>query len=178
MPDLLSAPLLGDRFGPYIRLGAGDLGDQVHVGRGGRGEGLALQGRRIEVLGREDAAQRAKLPQVARQSARVDVGQGHNVVLAQVLDQRLPRAPVALSPARLAHDQGPQVGLRRFGVLVIDPSVANVRVGHHHHLPPVGGIGEDFLIAGHPGVKHHLADPLPYRAKGPPAKGGAVFQDQ
>ena len=45
----------------------------------------------------------------------------------------------------------------RLGVLGVDAGVADVRIGQRDDLPAVRGIGEDFLIAGHRGVEHHLA---------------------
>ncbi|MNF08125.1 hypothetical protein D3C80_2084600 [compost metagenome] len=43
-------------------------------------------------------------------------------------------------------------------VLGADTIVANVRIRERHDLLAVTWVGEDFLVAGHSGVEHHLAD--------------------
>ena len=43
--------------------------------------------------------------------------------------------------------------------------VADERVGHADELAPVGGIGEDLLVASHRGVEDHLAVGLAARAQ-------------
>ena len=56
--------------------------------------------------------------------------------------------------------------------------VADVRLGHHHDLAAVGGVGEDLLVAGHRGVEHHLAE-AGARGRPPrPSKTRAVFEDE
>jgi hypothetical protein len=40
----------------------------------------------------------------------------------------------------------------------LTPVVADVRIGERDDLLAVTGVGEDFLVAGHGGVEHHLAD--------------------
>jgi hypothetical protein len=114
---------------------------------------------------------------MACECAGIHVGQRRDLVFGQVLDQRLPGAPVALTSARVAHDQSTDVWLSRFRILVVDPSIANVRVGHHHHLPSVGGIREDLLVAGHAGIEYDLADLLPNRAEGAASENRAIFED-
>ena len=45
-----------------------------------------------------------------------------------------------------------------FDVLCIDAVVADVRDRERHDLLAVTWVREDFLIAGHGGVEHHLTD--------------------
>ena len=46
----------------------------------------------------------------------------------------------------------------RLDILRIDAVVADVRVGQGDDLLAVTGVCQDFLVAGHGGVEHHLAD--------------------
>ena len=45
-----------------------------------------------------------------------------------------------------------------FNILGVDAVIANVRVGQRDDLLAVARVCEDFLVAGHGGVEHHLAD--------------------
>jgi hypothetical protein len=40
---------------------------------------------------------------------------------------------------------------------MIDTGIADVRIGQRDDLPGIARVGQDFLIAGHRGVEHHLA---------------------
>ena len=70
------------------------------------------------------------------------------------------------------------VDAARFDVLGVHAGVADVRIGQRDDLPAVRGIGEDFLVAGHRGVEHHLADGGAVRADGTAAKDRPVGKDQ
>ena len=43
--------------------------------------------------------------------------------------------------------------------------VANERIGEHHELASIGGVGQRLGIAGHGGVEHHFACHRPFVAE-------------
>ena len=96
--------------------------------------------------------------QQARELAGVDVGNGHRVLAHQVLRERFSGAEVAGEQGQVFDDQTCGMDFMGFDVLGIDPIVANVRIRERHDLLAVAGVSEDFLVAGHGGVEHHLAD--------------------
>ena len=63
-------------------------------------------------------------------------------------------------------------------VLLVGADIADMREGEGDDLPGIGGIGEDFLIAGHGGVEAHLADRMAGRAEAHAFQHGAVGEHQ
>ena len=63
------------------------------------------------------------------------------------------------------------VGLHVFGVHAV---VADVRVSERDDLLAVAGVGQDFLVARHGGVEHHLTDRATSRTDGVADKDRAV----
>jgi hypothetical protein len=63
-------------------------------------------------------------------------------------------------------------------VLVVGADVADVRKSESDDLPGIGGIGEDFLIAGHGGVEAHLANGAADGAESDPFQHDTVSQHQ
>ena len=45
----------------------------------------------------------------------------------------------------------------RLLIIAVGTHIADMRKGEEHDLPGIGGIGEDFLVAGHGGVEAELA---------------------
>ena len=83
--------------------------------------------------------------------------------------------PVVVVPDDHAADAGPQ-GLE---VVVVDPVIADQRVGHDHELVGVGGVREDLLVAHGRRVEDQLADPAArVGPKGQPGVYTAVRQNQ
>ena len=104
--------------------------------------------------------------------------EGRHAVAPQVGDQAL--APLAAPEGRdgeLAGDEPLDPGLARLGDLGSGAVVADVRLGHHHDLAAVGGVGEHLLVAGHRGVEHHLAEAGAGR-DGLSLEDAAVFEDE
>src|SRR5208337_1772348 len=60
----------------------------------------------------------------------------------------------------------------------IGADVSHLRRGHGDNLADVARVGEDFLVAGHRGVEHHLADALTRGAEGAALEHHAVGQGQ
>ena len=67
---------------------------------------------------------------------------------------------------------------RRLHVFLINAVIADKRVGHGNYLTFIGRIGENFLIAGHTGVKNYLPHSFTAAGKGETFKKTAVFEDQ
>src|SRR5487761_2206690 len=129
-----------------------------------------------------DRTQRTVVAQMAGERAGIEVVDAWDPVAAQVVVDALTAAPVAILVAPLAHDQRRDPRTARLDILIRDAIVANQRIGHRHHLPPVGGIGADLLIAGHRRDKDDLTTPPALqrlqRAKRLAVKDRAIFERQ
>ena len=68
--------------------------------------------------------------------------------------------------------------VRGFDVLVIGADIADMGEGEGDDLAGIGGIGEDFLIAGDGGVEADFSDGIARGADAMPLENGAVFQHQ
>ena len=55
------------------------------------------------------------------------------------------------------HDEAAQIQPCGLLVFRVDPDVSDLGVGHADDLPGVGGIGQDLLVAGHPGMEDDLS---------------------
>src|SRR5262249_40871467 len=131
--------------------------------------GLVHERRVVQVRRREDAGHRSADPQLADQGARVNALQADDVALGEVLAETLPRAEVARVPGEFADDEALNLDLARLLVLVADPVVADMRIGHRDDLALVRGIRQYLLVPGHAGVEDDLAKALP---GGPEAMAG------
>ena len=128
---------------------------------------------------RQDASVlRALFAQQARQAARINPGDADQFVAAHEFRQRLGRAEIAVRQRQIADHETGGIDTAGFHVLGIGPGVADVGIGERDDLARVGGIAEDFLVAGHGGVEHHLAHRLPRNANGLPVEQRAIFQCQ
>ncbi len=87
-------------------------------------------------------------------------------------------APVAGDGGELAHDEAFDVGPRGFVIVAAGAVVADLRVGEDDDLAGIGGVGEDFLVAGERGIEDDLAGALGGRTKAPALEDGAVFQGE
>ena len=67
------------------------------------------------------------------------------------------RAEVTHPAAELADHESADPGAAAFGILLVDPVVADLRVGHRHDLAVIGRVGQDLLVAGHARVEDDLA---------------------
>lgn len=164
-----------DAGAPLVALGGGDLLGQVHALQAGEGASQLQRAFLGSVGTSQDAAVlRTLLAEDASQATGIDAGDGDGAVGFQVVRQRLLAAPVAGDQRQVANDQagGPDtVGL---GVFRGGTGIADVRVGQGDDLLGVGRIGKDFLVAGHGGVEHHLANGLAVGTDGFTAKNAAV----
>ena len=88
--------------------------------------------------------------------ARVDTLDPDDLVLDEIVLQRLLRTEVGGRAAEFAHDKAPHMGSSRFGVLLVDPVISNQRIGHGHNLTAIARIGENLLVPRHRGIKAGL----------------------
>ena len=63
-------------------------------------------------------------------------------------------------------------------VVLVGADIADMGEGEGDDLPGIGGIGEDFLVAGHGGVEAHLADRVAGRAEAHAFEHGAVGEHE
>ena len=68
--------------------------------------------------------------------------------------------------------------LTRLDVLLVGADIADMREREGDDLSGIGGVGEDFLIAGHRGVEAHLADRVAGGAEAEAFEHGAVGEHQ
>ena len=80
----------------------------------------------VDVAGGDDAAHDPSRPQDARQRARVDVGDGDDVVAHEVVAQAAVRAPVAGDGRLLADDEPGDLRRTRFAVFVGDAVIPDL----------------------------------------------------
>ena len=135
----------------------------------------------VSGLSRADGAVlRAVVAQVARQLARVDVGDADDAVARKVGVERLLRAIVRDDRALFADDEAGDLRLvvDALGVLIVDAGVADLRRGHRHDLTGVRRIGQHFLVAGHAGREHDLTDGAGIGAEGSARENGAVGEGE
>ena len=92
----------------------------------------------------------------------------------QIGGQTLGRAPVARQATAFLHQKSADVGFGRLVVFRRNAVIADKRIGHGDDLTGVGGVGEDFLVAGHTGIKDHFAQALTTTAQSPTFEDGAV----
>ncbi len=176
MAVILQAP---DTGAPLVTLLDADFLRQIHALEAGE---AARQLQRF-LFGRiatsQDAAVlRTLLTQDTGQATSIDAGDGNGAIGLEVVRQGLLVAPVAGNQRQVANNQTRSPDFPGLGILRRGTSVADMRIGQGYDLLGVGRIGEDFLIAGHGGVEHHLTNGLPIGADGFAAKDAAIGKSQ
>ena len=163
---------------PGVGLAAGHVRDQVHALKAGPGGGGGGQAIDIDIASAsvdQRAVGSAAVADAPCQPARVDAGDGGQAVRAEPVVERARRPPARGCGDGLAQNASPDRRRRRLDVFGVGADVTDVGEGEGDDLAGVGGIGEDFLIAGHRGIEadlaHRLADgpgaPAPeYRSVG------------
>ncbi len=138
-----------------VGLGAADDGGQVLAVGAGLVEGGLLEG---GLVGRaEGAGHGPGVADVAGQAPGVDPGDAGHTVAGQEGVEVVLGPPVAAAPGQLADDHAAAEGPGALVVVGRDPVVADVGIGEGDHLPGVGGVGDDLLVAGQDRVEHDLA---------------------
>ena len=117
---------------------------------------------RVHVGAGEDAtALGALVANDSRELTRVDIRYRDRSAAAEIVLQAALRAPVADGHGQIANDQAGGVDRRRLEVRGIGAGIADVGIGQGDDLAKIGGVVEDFLVAGHGGVENHFTDRLP-----------------
>ncbi len=163
-------------FLPFVDvIGADNLGE-IEVLQARKLAGRFDGGVNVDVTGHQRTALCTALAQQARQFSRIDSRNRQHTALCQPFRQGLARTPIARAARHVANNQASTPDLRGLVILRCTAGVADVRIGQGDHLPCVGGVGQDFLIAGECGVEHHLADGKAERTDGITLEYGSVFE--
>ena len=112
------------------------------------------------------------------QPAGVDAAHGDQVVALQPGVEVLGVAVVGRVGDVRAEDRAPGGGRGRLDVFRVGADVADMGEGEGDDLPGVGGICQDFLVAGHRGVEAELAERGAVGARAPAPEDAAIVQEQ
>src|SRR5580692_7402803 len=114
--------------------------------------------------------------QMPYQRSCIDIREHWYLELFQVLVGHLLRAPVRAHLRELAHDQPLNPRTRGLVVFLVGAVVADLRIGQDNNLPRVGGISEDFLVAGDGSIKNDFAVAFAFGAVAFASEDSPVFQ--
>ena len=156
---------------------AGHLAGEVEAGHDRQAAGGGAQRLDVAAVGRDDAAHRPLLAEVAREGARVDAAHGEHAAVGEPLEPPPARGAVVAVVRELADDDGPGVRPGRLVARRIDAVVADQREGEGDHLAGVRGIGDDLLVARHAGVEDELAADRAPTDQGLAGERRAVLED-
>ena len=172
-------------FVPGIGLAAGHVLGQVEAEQPRPGVRPGDERRNVELAVRavrDDAVGHALFADQPRQRPRVEARYADDAAGAQPAVEMFRGAVV-----RRVGDVGAQHAaaharrggeVRRLDVLVIGADIADMGEGEGDDLPGIGGVGQDFLIAGDGGVEADLADRFARRAEAEALDRGAVLQNE
>ena len=116
--------------------------------------------------GENRARLRAFVAQDAGEAASVDIGNSHGLVAHQIFLQAFARAEIAVQKRQVADNQAGGKHAAALFIFAVGAGVADMRIGEGNDLLGIRGVGENFLIAAHRSVEHHLA------------RSGAVMADR
>src|ERR1035437_8285893 len=133
---------------------------------------------RVALDSRNHAEHHAVSTQMADQGAGVDLGQHGYGIALHVLVGDLRGAPVGTDGRKLADAQALDKGPGRLVVRLVSAVVADLRVGEHHNLAGIGGVGEDFLVSGQRSIKNNFTPAFARSAIAVTAKDAPVFERQ
>ena len=153
-----------------------DLAGEVAADQPGALPSLGHQAGVVEIGRRQDALHRPPDPRQPHQGAGVDPLDADDAVSGQKRFERFLRAEVADPAAQLANHEAADPGATALQILVVDPVIADLGVGHRHDLTVIGGVGQDLLITGHARVEDDLAIDLAPGAKGPAGEDRTVLE--
>ena len=161
---------------PGERLARHHLARQVAADQAGALPGLVHQAGVVQVGGGENSLHRPLDPGQANQGSGVDSLEADDAVPGQERIERLLCTEVAGPAAQLANHESPDPGATALPILVIDPVVADLGIGHGHDLAMIGGVGEDLLVSRHARVEDDLAIDLAPGAEGPAGEDRSVLE--
>ena len=94
----------------------------------------------------------------------------------QILLRGFRGAPVGGQRGEFADDEGFDIRLGGFLVVVIGADIADVRIGEANDLPGVAGIGENFLVTGERGIKNDFTAAASASARRAAVKYSSVLE--
>src|SRR5712692_741523 len=165
-------------FGPAMGRVHRHFTDEVAADEAGQRTGLLGQSRGVDFDRGNHAFLSAVIAQMPRERARVYALDAHDALLAHVVFDGHPAAPVGGIRAGLLHDEAIDPGPPRLDIFRVDPVVADERIRHADDLPAIGRIGHDLLIARHRRVEDDLTVRLARGAAGLPGEDTPVRQGQ
>ena len=112
----------------------------------------------------------------AGQPARIDVGYGHHPAFGEEFIQRMCRPPVVVQDWQIPDDEAAGIHLTGFQVLRVGTGITDVGIRQGNQLAAVRRVGQDFLVARHGGVEHHLPAGVTVDADRPAPEDGAVLE--
>lgn len=174
----IAAAQLPGPFAPLVRFFAGDPGGEIETSHVRLGAHFAQQAGGIEIDRRDDAVLGTVIAQMPGQGAGVDAVNGDDAVLLEVGIETHRCPPVGIAILILLDDEAGEEEAAALDILGIDAGVADLGVGHGDHLPLVGRVGENLLIAGHGGIKDDFPAGFTRGAEGFSAKDTPVGQGQ
>lgn len=160
----------------FVRLGDGDVVDEVCAVDAGDSFCGGYEFINVFAGGGNDGSHGAFVSQVKDEGAGVDSLYARDVVFCHVISQVDLAAPVAGGTAEFLYDEGGNLGIGRFVVQFVDAVVSDLGVGHYDHLAQVGGVGKNFLVTGHAGIKNDFGCHLCGGTKGTSVEDCAVFK--
>ena len=169
-----SGHLGGQGAAAHGRLTAHGLQADVDAGRAGATR-VSASGRQ-GVPGEDAATHRARLAQMPGQGPGVDLAEANDAGVTQIVLQLPTGAPAGGPPSGFTYDVAGHPDTVRLGVLIVDPGVTDVWRGLHDDLAVVGGIGQCFLVPGHPGGEDDLSNGAPLSPVAAAPQGPAVLQ--
>ena len=176
---------LPGRLIPGETLGGGDRGHQIHAVDPRPGGGLGGQRRAIEhaVGGMgDDGVGHAVFADEGGQRPRVDAAEADDAAGLQP-GIEVPRRPVVGGRGDGGmHDHPAQTRrgrhIDRLDILLVGADIADMREGERDDLAGIGGIGEDFLVAGHRRVETDFADRVSGGAEAEAFDDGPVGENE
>jgi hypothetical protein len=163
-------------FVPAVGFRAGHMARKLLAGHFGQLLGLEndLVGGRA--VGRNDAAQRPDVANVAHQRACIDVPNDGDLVAVQVKLRAFRRPPIRRDLGEFPDNQRFDVRARGLFVFGIRANIANVRVSEADNLPRVTWVGENFLVTGEARIENYFTAAARNGARGTAVKEAPVFQ--
>lgn len=160
----------------FVGLRYGDVVDEVCTVDAGDGRSGGYEF--INVFGccRDDGPHGAFVSQMKDESTGIDTLNAGDVMLLHIICKVDLTAPVAGGRAEFLDHKGGNLGTGGFVVQFVNAVVPDLGVGHDDHLAQVRGVGKNFLITGHAGIKNDFGGHLSGGSKRTSVEDCAVFE--
>src|SRR6187549_1823101 len=171
LPQRTFIPLVLALGGHHLR--------EVHALQARKFLGSADRGSGVYFFAGHDATGlRTLLAQDAREFARVDAGDGDDLVPREEFAQVFARPPVAGERRQVSNYQARGIGRWRLEIFGRRARVADVWIGQRHDLTRVRRIGKNFLITGQRGIENDFATSVALGADRLAVEDGPIFKSQ